>query len=1076
MRKVIDPLLLLFVALMSQFSAYAQNASFVNPFIGTGKSHARTLWGNYGGTYPGAVAPWGQIQLTPETSVRPLETGYYYEDTKIRSFSCVSHASGYPNGSAGLVHLSFFAGVIDRIPSGYDGRPFSHRHEEAKPGYYCVRFQSGDRAEMTAVERAGLFRYYSEEDKTTLVVTKAGTLSAEGRNVLKSTHLHTTLRFSRPWEECMLRHDTAYLVFDRRQTADGLLIKVGASTHSFEGSAKNMDAGIAGWDFDSTRQSAYDRWDRELACVRIESDDRENKEKFYTALYHSFLLPWVVSDVDGMYSARNRATEGEAYGEFSSWDTFRTLHPLLSLLKPQRQTDMVRSMMDEFRRSGKLPKGPMTGFHTIPILLDSYLKGATDEDASELYHAMLSCYEHDGKGSSSIDAYIDAGYLDASKEKSVSITTEYAYNDWAMGRFATLAGRPEEAETFLKRSYNYRNLFDEQTLFILPKDKNGFVHNSGELGYQESNRWTASYFVPHNVRDLFNLAGGAEAFVRHLQSGYEAGDIIHDNEPVFHYPYLFTWAGRPDLTAQAVRRILNNDYSSRPGGIPGNDDLGSTSSWFVLSAIGLFPACPGTGEYILTPPLFPKIELLLRNGKTLSISTRGDTGQYAVFPSLSFDGKAHHKLFVTHRDISNGGELIYDFNNPASDLSSYIRPYSETKEKPDFHVTASAPSLKQMHSGEPNNVAFTVANQGAKGTYIANLYDGTQLVASKRLLVEQGCTASDTISFTLYREGKHRVGLEDYQSDVQVDDSVSRTQVFICAEIEAASLFPVGDTVSWQFTCKNISGRTHEAVVPVYVNGQLLATPHVLLDSGMDTVVSLPFAVQQSGFLQIEVLGRRRLVKAYTHASETCLLHLDYNCKDSAMVYDRSGFGNHGQLHGGLRWDRLGRQGVVHTGEQAYIVFPRSASLQSGGNKSLTISTWLSPQSRPEGYADFFTKGDYTLFKMEGAHRLVFFAGGWGRGVCQIAVPDDWYTAWHHIAGVCTGSAIKLYLNGKLMQEIAVDGELSATDLPWNLGRNEEMPYSRFADMKFGGTRIYGAALSDSEVYELYEQECMDFK
>ncbi|RHJ92934.1 GH92 family glycosyl hydrolase [Parabacteroides bouchesdurhonensis] len=1064
---------LLFAFLFVYSFIYGQNASLVNPFIGTGKSHAPTLWGNYGGTYPGAVAPWGRVQLTPETSERPSEAGYYYEDDKIRFFSCARHHSGYPSGSAGVIHLAFFPQRMERIPDEYDGRVFSHQQEQATPGYYSVCFEAGDRVEVTARERTGLFRYHSEEGWTTLVLCRAGALSIEDKNTLNAEYMHSVIRFNQPWENCILRNDTAYITFRKEQTKNGLLVKLGTSSHSFDGSMRNMNVEMPGWDFDIVRQTVYNHWNEELDCVHIESVDEVNKEKFYTALYHSFLLPWIVSDVDGKYED-GQVEEGNVYGGFSAWDTFRTLHPLLSLLKPDRQKDMLRSAMNEYRCRGAFPKGPMTGLHMIPVLVDAYVKGATDENADDLYKAMLSCYQEPDK-LSTLDEYTQAGYLDASRKQSVSVTTEYAYDDWGLGQFARLTGRTQEAEKLLARSYNYRNLFDEQTLFILPKDSNGFFRNSGELGYQESNKWTASFFVPHNVQDLINLSGGNDVFVSHLQDGYDKGEIIHDNEPVFHYPYLFTWAGRPDLTSQTVNKILNEDYSSRPGGIPGNDDLGSMSSWFVLSSIGLFPACPGTGEYVLTPPLFNKIELSLQNGEKLSLSRVGNWSE-KVFPSIVFNGDRYMKMYIRHQDIVEGGKLVYDYDAPVADFSSYTKPFSETKNEPDFDVEFSSIMDKTMYPDQINRMIFNVRNTGSTGTFVACLYDDSSLIASKHVLVKQGQAIQDTLSFTLYKEGKHSIALEKNKFIVLVKDSTKRKQPVVCTHIAAPSLIPVNDTVFWQLTYKNISGRLYKGRVPVRINEELITQHQILLEPGEQISIVLPFTTSKPGFVEINVLGQTKQIKVYEHALEACLLYLDYIRRDSAFVYDLSGFDNHGQLGGDLSWGKQGKQGTVRTNGHTYIVFPRSESLQAVYNNQLTMATWIYPQKPPKGDADFFTKGDYTLLKMGNPRQLVFFAGGWGRGECHVTVPEDWYTSWHHIAGVCTGSSIKLYIDGQLKQEIPVEGDLSVTELPWTLGRNAEMPYSRFSDMKFGATRIYGIALSDEEIFNLFKQESGDFR
>lgn len=1054
-------------------------AGLVNPFIGTGKCDTKTKWGNYGGTYPGAVSPWGMVQLTPETSVRPSEKGYYYEDSLIRGFSCSGHCSGYPNGSSGQTQILFLAGKVNEIVPSYEGRSFTHATEHARPGYYSVWLDDTDQVEMTATTRAGLFRYQSDSEWTTLVICKAGHLELKGDTAIQAAYHHTDIRFNKAWDQAVLRNDTAYLTFRHLPRPIGLLVKVAVSSTGFAGSRLNGDAEIPGWDFDAVSHSVYNRWNEELKTVEIVSSGKEDAEKFYTALYHSFLLPWIVSDVDGKYTGDDRRiyqTEGkEAYGEFSSWDTFRTLHPLLSLLKPERQQDMIRSMMASYRATGVLPKGPMTGLHTIPVLVDAYLKGAAVGDPKELYQAMQAYYVAPDHRTKETEQYLRQGFLDASQEKSVSITTELAYNDWVLSRFAQLLGLQKDAQALTARSFNYRNLFDEQSLFICPRDSDSLIHDAGELGYQESDKWTASYFVPHNIQDIINLSGGPEAFTAHLKKGYQEGFILHDNEPVFHYPSLFTYASDPATTSQVVHEILNTAYSTTPGGIPGNDDLGSMSSWFVFNAMGLYPACPGIPEYTLSTPLFPHIRIHLPSGKHICLSTTGDTGKQVAYSSLSLDNKPYKKLFITHNDLLKGGELIYALTGKPDNFSSYIHPFSETKEIPDFRLSVSSPSLKQMKPDQKNTLCFTVMNKGAKGTFFAEVYDNDQLIASKRLLVNPEESVTDTLSFTLYKEGAHQVRFEKQTMPVWVEEAGQPATPFICTEIRIPPLAHTGDTLLWDICCKNISGRTYTQEIPLWIADKVVATKKITLSPGEERFIQIPVRVDWEGFTEVKALDRVKRIKGYAKATDACVLYPDFTSAGSGLLPDLSGFDNQGEPYGSLLWGRQGGQATVQTGTNAYITFPRSESLQYTGN-ALTISTWLFPQERPHGYADFFTKGDYSLFKMEGPNALAFFAGGWGRGTCNVKVPDNWYTAWHHIAGVCTGSSLKLFIDGCLIQEIQIEGNLEPTELPWNLGRNAEMPYSRFFNCRFAGLRIFGAALSDADIRDLYLKDCEDFK
>lgn len=1034
----------------------AQYVQWVNPFIGTARCDVPSMWGNYGGTYPGAVAPWGMVQLSPETSVRPAETGYYYEDGAIRSFSCFSHLSGYPNGSAGRLHFSFLR--EESVGQQFrDGRPFRHSDEVASPGYYAVSFSEGDRVEMTATVHAGLFRYHSSAQRTVVAIRDGGTFTAVDRNTLHGSLLHSVIRFDKSFRSFTVRNDTAFIEFSADDTRYGLNVLLSVSENGFRQSRANAMAEVSEWDFDKVRADASAHWDRELACVDVQTSVGDDKVKFYTALYHACLLPNIVSDVDEPYVR---------YANFSPWDTFRTLHPMLSLLKPERQKEMVHALIADYYKGTALPKGPMSGFHIIPVLLDAAVKNAAGFSADTLY-AAASDFWNSYAGNPFMKDYLANGFVKASSERSVSITTELAYNDWTLARLADMAGRKADAARHSERAYAYRNLYDTETGFMLPREGDVFYRKAGELGYQESNKWTASYFVPHNVNDLMNLQGGEEAFTARLQSAFDKGLILFDNEPVFHYPYLFTWAGRPDLTVKTVRHILASAFRNTPGGLPGNDDMGSMSSWYVLSSIGLFPACPGTDEYLLSQPLFEEVRFSL-GGREVVIRNTGQTSADGL-PVVCLSGKPVDRWFVTHAELAASGDLSFGASQPVTASAAFRQPYSMTAGSADFRVEVGRPVKTKFMAGSENVLPFSVRNEGESGLYVAQLKDGEDIVAEKRIRVGAGEELRDSLSFTCYRKGKHRLMFSGRSLSVIVSDSATYTMPFVCRDIVLPSLAGKGTDLKAVVSLQNVTGHYDEREVEVHL-GASVSRLSARLQPG--EVQQYPVAVPTDvpGFQTVRVLGKEKRVKIYGDPMEACLLDLHYRDSNGGEASDLSGFGNHASPSGNLKWG----DGYVQTGQQAYLALPPSESLMEA-TPQVTLLTWVAPQHPEEGYVDFFTKGDYTLLKMEGPQDLAFFAGGWGRGVCQVKVPDDWYGHWHLVAGVCTGTAIRLYIDGELMQELPVQGELVATEVPWNLGRNAEMPFSRFSDMKLSRTRIWGAALTSEDIRRLYEQEAPSF-
>lgn len=1021
--------------------AEQKTARFVNPLIGTGKSLAKTKWGNYGGTYPGAVCPWGMVQLTPETSIRPGEKGYYYEDTNILSFSCVNHRSGFPNGSAGSIHFLF------------EQKQFSHSKEEVAAGYYGVTFDEGDKVELTATTRTGMFRYTPVQDTYKIGLTGAGKITSNDKDELYTSAYNCIIQFSEPWDHLTWQGDTLYIHFPKKEKESSLLIKIGASTSCRDGSRKNMRHENPGWDFDSIRKQAFDAWNRELSVIEIPSASDEEKTTFYTALYHAFLVPWLTSD----------AGEKNTYSDFSFWDTFRTLHPLLTLLKPSVQEDMLLSIEEHYRRQGYLPVGPMTGYHVIPTILDSYIKGITSFSAEEMYKAMKECLTGKSpKQTASIRIYRQQEYLPDSVEHAVNTTLEYAYNDWALSQFASLTGKQEEAEFFQGQSYNYRNLFDVETLFMLPRHGSTFVREPGEMGYQESNKWTSSFFVPHNVQDLINLMGGDEGFISHLDRCYQDGPVLHDNEPVFHYPYLFAFAGRPDLTVDKIQYILANNYSNAPGGITGNDDLGSMSSWYVFSAMGIYPVCPGTDQYILTTPSFNEIILHLPGNKRFVISKEGKS-EARYYSSLSLNGQPYKKLFITHGDLIQGGRLSFSLTDKPGDYSTYKRPYSLSVGQPDIQLSVINILSDNVLPGQENTLFFSLTNTGATGTQEVQLINNGQAIASRRIQVDEGQTISDSLHFKLYAEGANRLSVENATFDIHVRETPPGTPAVVCHQLRSESLIKSGDSLHISLTLQNVSGKKETRAIPVYLNDQVIAGFDCTLNPGEYINQEMTVQAKGKGFTELGVLDTRHTIKFYESRLESLVLALDFNDKNDSLAYDMSGFQNHGQLHGSVAWIPQDKGYSLQTGQGAYIEFPASESLMNLGN-TLTLAAWIYPMERTRGYVDFFTKGDYTLLKMDNPETLSFFAGGWGRGMCQAKVPANWYNEWHHVAGVCTGEHIRLYIDGVLMQEIPVSGEIEYTEVPWNLGRNAEIPYSRFFTGQFENVFIFKEALTEEEL------------
>ena len=545
--------------------AMAQDwAQFVDPFIGTADSDQPSVWESNGGTYPGAATPNGMVQVTPD--------GYRYNRPELTHFSFLDHVSGYPHGSSGRFRLALLAPGA-RSPST---QAFSHRDEEAQPGFYRVGLPAlGARVAVTVSPRCGLLQVrYDGNEEQRLLLSDMEILEVDGRELRgRSAGYHFYGTLDRPF------HQIASTEGSLLQMAAGnrFTLRICFSKQSQQGARTNYDAEIAGRSFDAIRTDAYRLWNRLLGVVEVYGGTDAKRRTFYTALYHVFLAPHLQSDVD----------EPPLYSGLSPWDTVRSKHPLVSWLDPKRQADFVASLHAEVRRTGELPVGPMTGSHNINLVLDSAVKGIPG--TGKLYPAMVRSLLDPPYGRPDMAAWHRHGYVPADRSYSVTKTVEYAYNAWGLYQFAKDFGVDRDLAPLRELSLSYQHLLDPEQGLLRARHLDG---SWAAGGYREGNAWIYTFFVPHDVQGLINLLGGRESFVAQLERGFLDGHVVFDNEPALHLPHLFSYAGKADKTSYWVRRVADQYFSDTPGGLPGNDDLGSMSSWYVFAALGLFPVCP----------------------------------------------------------------------------------------------------------------------------------------------------------------------------------------------------------------------------------------------------------------------------------------------------------------------------------------------------------------------------------------------------------------------------------------------------------------------------------------------------
>ena len=730
-------------ALCSTLSAQesADYAHWVDPFIGTADYSVT----HPGAVVPHGMMATVPFNVTGSDLNRfDKDNRWWSAPYDIRNKYSVGFAHGALSG-VGCPELGAIITMptIGEVKADRYERGSTYVEEVATPGYYATTYDKFSvRAEATATERASVERYtFLEGGQANIIVDLGTALSNESGAMLRKVSntevegvrllgtfcytnqavfpVYFVARISKPAQSTgywklqpemtgieaqwsgdsgeyklynnysreMMGNDIGFF-FSLGEVEAGTVVevKVGISYTSIENARKNLDAEVGDSTFDEVRQASYNRWNEALSRIRVEGGTEENKTIFYTALYHSLLHPNILSDINGEYPTMEQGERGLAVGYdrytvFSLWDTYRNVHQLLTLAYPERQTDMIRSMVGMSQEWGWLPRWELYGRETftmegdpaIPVIVDSYLKGLRDFDVEAAYEAMRRSATTEGKSNPirpDIDPYIERGYIpvgwfanDLSGDNSVSHALEYYVADNALAALARHLGDEEFAQTMEERASGWRNYYskeygalrpiDKEGNFITPFDPSAGANFSNTTGFHEGSSWNYTFFVPHDIEGLIKLMGGKREFTKRLWSIFEEGHYDPTNEPDIAYPYLFSRIkGEEWRTQQLVKKLLNENYTTSPDGLPGNDDTGTMSTWAVFSMMGLYPDCPGQPYYTLTTPRFDRVEIETTHG-TIAIECEG-RGDY--IKEVLMGGKRCDTFRISHSDlIKNGG-------------------------------------------------------------------------------------------------------------------------------------------------------------------------------------------------------------------------------------------------------------------------------------------------------------------------------------------------------------------------------------------------------------------------------------
>ena len=680
-------------------TAATQNLTqYVNQYVGTG---------GHGHTFMGANVPFGLVQLGPTEPTRGWDwcSGYYYDDDELIGFGHM-HLSGTGIGCLGDVA---FLPVKDFKQTS---TRFKHEAEKVHPGYYSVQLTDPNvLVELTATERCGFHRYtFKNGAKAQLALDLSQCIGWDKLNDCLLTQESATrltgfrrsngwaadrrIYFSIDFSQPVTVHrldSMERVVVSVADNTKPLLVKVALSPVSIDKAKLNMQAELAGWDFDAAVKSADEAWNRELARIEIQTNDQTKKRVFYTAMYHLMTSCSKFNDVDREY----RGADGKVhkadftnYTTLSLWDTYRAAHPLMTVAFPEMQRDFAQTFLNIYKQQGRLPVWHLMGSETdcmvgnpgAIVLADLTMKGFV-EDKELALEALKATQMKDIR---SLGLLKEHGYIPWNLEpenETVAKALEYCAADDGVAKVAKLLGKKDDYEYFFNRSRSYKKYYDPETRFLRAVDTDGkfrlpfnpFFAEHRTNDYTEGNAWQYTFLVPHDVKGLIKLFGSDKAFMSKLDSLFfvegwagdnaspdmsgMTGQYAHGNEPSHHVIYMYNYAGRPDKAAPLLRKMLNEMYLDQPDGLSGNEDVGQMSAWYILSSVGLYQVDPVGGRFVIGSPLFDKATVNVGGGKTFTVVAKNNSDKNIYVQSARLNGKTLKNSYVDFNDIRHGGTL-----------------------------------------------------------------------------------------------------------------------------------------------------------------------------------------------------------------------------------------------------------------------------------------------------------------------------------------------------------------------------------------------------------------------------------
>lgn len=739
-----------FCCIAQKSKTQKQEVDYVNPLIGTAATgFAKGLDG--GGTMPSVCLPYAMTNFVAQTGESKMSRmNYFYEDSSLIGFMA-SHQPTVWMGDYGYVSVMPQIGELKVLPKER-ALGFSHSNEVSKPYYYSVLLNAGKqhiKGEIAAASRAGIFQFTFPESKNAHLIIQGINLNPEltdwandfterikklkGYVKVDQAKMEITgynpdrmsaqigpdrpnfkgyfvIKFNKPfksfgtWDGSEINKSSteqygtrmgAYLDFATTNN-EKIEVRIGTSFISLEQARKNLDIELQGRDFNQLVQSTKNEWQENLSRIKVNGVTEDQKSIFYTAMFHTMQFPREMSEYGKYYSGfDDKVHTGTSYTDFSLWDTYRALHPLLLLTQPERVNPMITAMLNMYKEGGRLPVWPnpaetniMIGTHADPVIADAFIKGFKGFDTKLAYEAMMKDVFvppfndtglrygdrdkwYDYEAQAGVTWFKKLGYIPSDKTaESVSRTIEYSVDDYAVAQYARAMGKMDDYEKIMALTKNYKNLYDTTAGFMLPRKLNGAFDEKNRggnwEGFTEGGPWTYTFGAMHDVPGMIEMMGGKEKFAAKLDENFEGKHYRHDNEPGHHYIYLYDYCGQPWKTQELIRKHTTENFRNEPIGINGNEDCGQMAAWYIFGVMGFYPVTPASGIYAIGAPQFPELTIsLMERGKphSFQIVANNLSAANKYIQKVTLDGKPITKPFISHSEIMKGNKLIFEMGS-----------------------------------------------------------------------------------------------------------------------------------------------------------------------------------------------------------------------------------------------------------------------------------------------------------------------------------------------------------------------------------------------------------------------------